>query len=113
MVNEAVNSPKKESKDSKNRCEDKNCPFHGNLNLRGREFKGKVISCKANKTITVQWDRKTYIAKYERYEKKRSAIKAHNPPCLNAKLEDIVKIKECRPLSKTKKFCVIEVEKKK
>jgi small subunit ribosomal protein S17 len=36
---------------------------------------------------------------------------AHNPPCINAKEGDVVKIAECRPLSKTKKFVVIEVAK--
>ncbi|MBN1455027.1 MAG: 30S ribosomal protein S17, partial [Methanomicrobia archaeon] len=40
--------------------------------------------------------------------KRQSKIHAHNPPCINAKVGDIVKIAECRPLSKTKSFVVVE-----
>jgi small subunit ribosomal protein S17 len=49
------------------------------------------------------------IAKYERYEKRRSKIHAHNPSCLDAKAGDRVKIAECRPISKTKSYVVVEV----
>ena len=38
-----------------------------------------------------------------------SRISAHIPDCINAKAGDNVKIMECRPLSKTKKFVVVEV----
>ena len=37
-----------------------------------------------------------------------SRITAHNPPCLDAQRGDKVKIAECRPLSKTKNFVVVE-----
>ena len=36
----------------------------------------------------------------------------YNPQCVDAKKGDIVKIAECRPLSKTKAFVVIEVMKR-
>jgi small subunit ribosomal protein S17 len=49
------------------------------------------------------------IAKFERYEKRQSKIHAHNPPCIEAKAGDRVKIAECRPLSKTKSYVVVEV----
>jgi len=97
------------TKEAEKKCEDLRCPFHGTLSVRGRTFVGKVISAKMYKTVTVEFDRINYIQKYERYEKRRTRIKAHNPECINAKEGDIVKIKECRPLSKTKKFVVIEV----
>ena len=90
-------------------CNDKNCPFHGNLRIRGRAFVGEVISDKMSKTVTVQWDRQFYLPKYERYERRRSKVKAHNPECINAKKGDIVKIVECRPISKTKHFVVVEI----
>ena len=80
------------------------------LKTRGRTFKGKVISSKAQKTVTVEWDRRIYVKKYERYQKKRSKVKAHNE--IDAKEGDIVIIKECRPLSKTKKFVVVSVGKR-
>ncbi len=49
--------------------------------------------------------------RYERYEKRRTRVAAHNPPCINAKEGDKVVIAECRPLSRTKKFVIIEVKK--
>ena len=92
----------------KQECNDKNCPFHGNLKCRGRVFKGVVISGNMQKTVTVSWSWKHLIPKYERYENRRTMLKAHNPKCINAKEGDIVKISECRPLSKTKNFVVTE-----
>ncbi len=79
------------------------------ISSRGRSFVGKVISDKASKTVTVEWTHRKYIPKYERYEKKRSKVKAHNPALINAKEGDKVKIMETRPLSKTKHFIVVEV----
>ena len=76
---------------------------------RGRTFTGTVISDKMSKTVTVEWERSKYISKYERYEKRRSKVKAHNPDSINAKEGDIVKIEETRPLSKTKHFVVTEI----
>jgi len=90
------------------KCKDKDCPFHGSLKCRGRIFIGVVISTKMQKTATVEFGRQYYLPKYERYEKRRTRIKAHNPDCVNAKDGDIVRISECRPLSKTKNFVVIE-----
>ena len=89
-------------------CNDRNCPFHGSLKVRGRQFSGVVISSKMHSTATVEWERVQHIPKYERYEKKRSKIKAHNPKCINAAEGDIVKVMECRPLSKTKNFVIVE-----
>ncbi len=95
-------------KPPKKKCEDDKCPFHGNLSCRGRVFVGTIISDKARKTVIVEWTRKYFLKKYERYEKRRTKLKAHNPPCINAKKGDVVKIMECRKLSKTKSFVVIE-----
>ncbi len=96
-------------KKSLKKCNDENCPFHGNLMTRGRNFIGTVISTKMQRTALVEWNRRQYLRKYERYEKKRSKVKAHNPECINAKDGDLVKIVECRPLSKTKNLVIIEV----
>jgi len=90
------------------KCTDTHCPIHNGLKTRGRTFTGTVIESKAQKTATVEWQRRYYLSKYERYEKRRSREKAHNPECLNAKKGDIVKIGECRPLSKTKHFVIIK-----
>lgn len=79
-----------------------------NTNTRGRTFIGTVVDAKMQKTATVEWERRAYVQKYERYEKRRTRVKAHNPENIDAKKGDIVKIMECRPLSKTKKFTIIE-----
>lgn len=89
-------------------CNDKNCPAHSSLSLRGRVFKGVVIADKMQNTVTIEWGRRENVKKFERYEKKRTRIKAHNPSCINAQKGDIVEIIECRPLSKTKNFVVIK-----
>ena len=93
----------------KGKCDDNNCPFHGRLRCRGRIFVGTIISVKMQKTAIVEWERKRFLSKYERYEKRRSRVKAHNPGCVDAHEGDIVKIIECRPLSKTKNFVIVEV----
>ncbi len=89
-------------------CDDRNCPFHGTLKVRGRMLEGSVISAKMDKTVIVKRDFQYYVPKFKRYERRRSHIPAHNPPCLEAKEGDIVKIAECRPISKTVSFVVIE-----
>jgi small subunit ribosomal protein S17 len=89
-------------------CNDPKCPFHGNLPVRTKVLEGKVVSAKMRKTVVVQRDYLHYIPKYIRYERRRSRISAHNPPCIAAKEGDIVKIAECRPLSKTVSHVVIE-----
>jgi len=92
----------------KESCRDNKCPFHGSLKIRGRSFSGLVVTTDLHKSVTVEWERKFFIAKYERYEKRRSRVRAHNPSCINAKEGDLVTIHECRPLSKTKHFVIIE-----
>lgn len=89
-------------------CDDPKCPFHGNLPVRTKVLEGKVVSAKMRKTVVVQRDYLHYIPKYMRYERRRSRIPAHNPPCIAAKEGDTVKIAECRPLSKTVSHVVIE-----
>ena len=82
------------------------------ISTRGRTFTGLVISDKMNKTVTVEWERRKYIPKYERYQKRRTKVKAHNPETINAEKGDLVSIMETRPISKTKNFIVIEIVKK-
>jgi len=96
-----VKQPEKE-------CDDIYCPFHGKLSVRGKILEGKVASSKMQRTVIVERGYLHRIPKYERYEKRHSRIAAHNPECINAKKGDRVKIAECRPLSKTKHFVVIE-----
>ncbi len=89
-------------------CSDKNCPFHGNLSVRGRIFEGNVISDSPKKTVSVEYIKIKKAGKYNRYMKKKKIFHAHNPPCIEAQVGDRVKIAECRKLSKTKSFVIIE-----
>lgn len=89
-------------------CNDQNCPFHGALSIRGRVLEGIVISAKMDKTAVVHRDYLNYMPKFKRYERRHSHIPTHNPPCINAKEGNWVKIAECRPISKTVSFVVVE-----
>jgi len=92
----------------KGTCTSPKCPWHGQLKVRGRIFEGKVTSDKSPSTVTVQWDYASFIPKYERFSRGRTRIHAHNPDCIAAKQGQTVKIGECRPISKSKSFVVIE-----
>ena len=54
---------------NKEKCKDSNCPNHGSITLRGRTFKGNVVSTKAHKSAVVEWGRLKFVPKYERYTK--------------------------------------------
>lgn len=87
-------------------CEDINCPWHGQISVRGRVFQGSVRSAKSHNTVIVEWGYHRFVPKYERYERRKSSAVAHNPPCIHAREGEMVVIAECRPISKTKHFVV-------
>jgi small subunit ribosomal protein S17 len=89
-------------------CEDKYCPFHGTLPVRGQTISGTVSSLKMQNSLIVTREYMHYVPKYERYEKRTSKYSAHCPPCLNVKVGDRIRIAECRPISKTISFVAIE-----
>ena len=89
-------------------CNDPNCPFHGSLSVRGQIIEGTVASIKMDKTIVVERNYLKYQQKYERYEKRSSRFSVHAPACFDLKVGDAVSIMECRPLSKTVSFVVVE-----
>lgn len=97
-----------EAKPPSKSCASETCPWHGSLRVRGRIFIGKVFSSKSPKTAVVGWDFYQYISKYQRNMRKRTKISAHNPDCIDAKQGDEVVIAECRPISKTKRFVIVE-----
>ena len=96
------------AKKPKKTCNDPNCPFHGTLAIRGHTLEGVVISDKMDKTIVVRRDYLNYVPKFRRYERRHSHIPAHNPPSINVKEGNLVKIAECRSISKTVSFVVVE-----
>ena len=99
----------KEKTQKKENCKDKNCPFHGNLKTRGRIFKGIVVS-KKPKRIAIEFERMIYVKKYERYAKSKTKVHARLPECMEKEINlgDLIKVQECRPLSKIIHLIVIE-----
>ncbi|MFO8110383.1 MAG: 30S ribosomal protein S17 [Thermoplasmata archaeon] len=90
------------------KCEDRNCPYHGTLPVRGQILSGVVESTKMDGSAVIRRDYLQPISKYERYEKRRSHYSAHLPPCIEVEIGDKVRIMECRPLSKSVSYVVIE-----
>jgi len=94
---------------TKQECQDKLCPFHGKMSLRGRSFKGHVIR-KFPKRIVIEFERTVFIGKYERYSKRKTKLHARLPECLfnEINLGDYVEIIECRPISKIIHFIAVK-----
>ena len=91
-------------------CEDLNCPFHGKLSVRGRVFSGTLVSAKAHKMVVVEHQYSRPVPKYKRFERSKSKMHAYAPECMDVHEGKKVRIAECRPLTKTVAFVVIEVE---
>ncbi|MBB5016690.1 30S ribosomal protein S17 [Rehaibacterium terrae] len=73
-----------------------------------RTVEGRVISNKMNKTVTVLVERQVKHPLYGKYIRRSTKLHAHDES--NACQEgDVVRVTECRPLSKTKNWRVVEV----
>jgi len=92
----------------KTECDDRHCIFHGNIGVRGRQFIGTISKTGGQKTATVEWQRLFFIPKYQRYEKRNTKLHVHNPKCIDAKTGEKVLITECRKISKTKSFVIVQ-----
>ena len=75
---------------------------------RRQELIGTVTSDKMDKTVVVTIERTTRHPLYGKVVKVNKKYKAHNENN-DAKLGDLVRIRECRPISKDKKFFVDEI----
>jgi len=91
----------------KRSCDDPHCPFHGTLPVRGFAWDVQLVSKKMDKTVVVMRERRHYIKKYQRYEKRSSRFLAHLPPCIDVDVGEMVRIMECRPISKGTSMVVI------
>lgn len=78
---------------------------------RRKALVGVVTSDKMQKTVVVQIERVTRHPLYGKVIKVHKKYKAHDESN-DAKVGDMVRIRECRPLSKDKKFFVEEVMKR-
>lgn len=76
-----------------------------------KTFVGKVTSDKREKTITVVVESTRIHRLYKKSEKNSKKFTAHDEDN-QAKIGDIVRIMETRPLSKTKRFRLLEIVEK-
>ena len=74
-----------------------------------RILTGVVTSNKADKTITVKIERKVKHPLYGKVVKRASKVHAHDENN-SASIGDIVSVKECRPISKTKTWILVSAE---
>jgi small subunit ribosomal protein S17 len=74
-----------------------------------RILTGVVTSNKADKTITVKIERKVKHPLYGKVVKRASKVHAHDENN-SASIGDIVSVKECRPISKTKTWVLVSDE---
>ncbi len=84
-------------------------PFNGTLPVRGKLVEGVVISASAKNTIVVERDSPAYITKFKRYARSRNRIHAHVPSNIDVAVGNKVLAAECRPVSKSVAFVVVEV----
>jgi small subunit ribosomal protein S17 len=71
-----------------------------------RVLQGLVVSDKMDKTVTVQVERRFKHPLYKKYIRRSKKYAAHDEA--NAvKTGDVVKIRECRPMSKRKKWEIV------
>ena len=76
-----------------------------------RQLTGRVVSDKMKKTVTVLVERRMKHALYGKFITRSSKYHAHDEAS-ECKQGDLVRIEECRPLSRTKAWRVIQLVEK-
>lgn len=71
-----------------------------------RVMQGVVVSDKMNKTVTVKVERRVMHSLYKKFIRRSKKYSAHdeNNAC---KVGDVVSIRECKPISKNKRWEVL------
>jgi ribosomal protein S17 len=79
------------------------------IGTRGRLFEG-IVTKKFPKRIVLEFERMIYVRKYERYARLKTKIHARLPDSMekNINVGDLVKVHECRSLSKIIHFVVVQ-----
>lgn len=72
---------------------------------------GEVVSAGRDKTIAVKVERKAMHPKYKKYITRSTKLHAHDEEN-SCSVGDIVSIRECRPISKTKSWLLAEIVEK-
>jgi small subunit ribosomal protein S17 len=73
-----------------------------------RTLQGKVVSDKMDKSVTVLLERKVKHPLYKKYIRRSTKLHVHdeNNECSTG---DMIAIRECRPMSKTKSWALVEI----
>jgi len=73
-----------------------------------RAVPGTVVSDRMDKTVTVLAERRVLHPLYKKYIRRSTKLHVHdeNNECRNG---DSVLVRECRPLSKTKNWCLVKI----
>jgi small subunit ribosomal protein S17 len=72
-----------------------------------RVLTGRVVSDKTDKTVTVLVERRVMHPLYKKFIRRSKKYAAHDEANL-CKQGDLVAIEECRPISKTKSWLVVQ-----
>jgi small subunit ribosomal protein S17 len=83
-------------------------PVHAPVEGTRRERQGVVVSSKADKTITVRIDVARRHRRYEKIVRSSSTLHAHDENN-DAHEGDVVRVIESRPLSRTKRWRLVDV----
>jgi small subunit ribosomal protein S17 len=78
------------------------------LRNKRKELVGKVTSSKRDKTVTIMIEKKEKHPLYGKFMKRSKKFQVHDEKneCQEG---DIIKVMETRPLSKTKRFRLVEI----
>jgi small subunit ribosomal protein S17 len=75
---------------------------------RANTLEGRVVSDKMQKTVTVLIERQVKHGMYDKYIRRSTKVHAHDADG-ECREGDLVRIAECRPLSRTKNWRVVEI----
>ena len=84
--------------------------FNGSLSIRGKIFEGVVINAKAKGTVVIERESLIDFTKFKRFGRSKNKIHAHVPSNLDIQEGDRVVAAECRPISKSVSFVIVEVK---
>lgn len=100
---------KEKTKNDKKSKDTANATIKEAVATRGRTFEG-IVTKKFPKRIVIEFERMIYVKKYERYAKSKTKIHARVPESMEKEISvgDLVKVQECRPLSKIIHFVAVK-----
>lgn len=107
-IEEKLEEKKEEKIEGAKTAEEKKKTSHSGMR---KTRVGKVLSNKMDKTIIVSEEKRVMHPIYKKFFKKTTKFAAHDPKN-TCDIGDTVKIMETRPLSKTKRWRLVEIVEK-